>query len=107
MGMWGGVCVCGRGGGGGVGWGGVGWGGVGWGGVGWGGVGWGGESETFRVYLADPAGQGGISIKILIPSSDLPKSQKLNKNIKREKTKNKTTFFGKKKKTHGRTAAPP
>ena len=41
----------------------------------------GAESETFRVYLADPAGHGGISTQILIPSRDLPTSQKLNKII--------------------------
>ena len=38
-----------------------------------GGEGWEeGGSETFRVYLADPAGQGGIRIKILIPSNEPP-----------------------------------
>ena len=31
----------------------------------------GGESETLRVYQADPAGQGGIRIYILIPSNEL------------------------------------
>ena len=34
----------------------------------------GGESETFKVYLADPASQSGIRIYILIPSDELPLS---------------------------------